>query len=490
MVFLSRPLAATVTAAAMRNPYAWVRLCGGQALLVLPLLFRLRWHLLAPLQAAMGALCASQLPATAAAVHAAVPGISAEAFVVACAAFLVTVGLPLPLLACRYVLHVERQRFVTSALRASGGGRPRGRGSMGHGVLHRSQHDVAERHSLADSSVSAGQTACDWPAKQLPLPAVPASAAAMEGKADRAAATLDGGAELPQHPTEASDEPALWRSTSSRGTKYGRSLSAAFDPMASFAMPQPGPALHGNSTVSLAPEGGFAESSVDDLVSQWEAAVFQPPPDPPFSSVVDRSACKPAADALTEAPASAALAVPAAALSDSKSEDSDSLLDHVSLSLEELLTRADALVDELLDDMHQSRSLNQRAPADALQSDSSSDGGGGGSSSGGGQSPDHCTVPTPGSVPPEQPALVSAGMRPSAARFRPALDAATQPPARPFSQQFEESVDALIDEELDGLLAEVGDQRPVAPTRVAPRTDGGAGPPPGRCMSGRGWLTR
>ena len=126
VVCLSRPLAASVTAATMRNPYAWVRLCGGQGLLVLPLLFRLRWHLLAPLHFAMVALCASQLRRTAAAVHVAVPEVSAEAFVAGCAAFLLCIGLPLPLLACRYVLHVERQRFVTSVFRTNGGAGGRG----------------------------------------------------------------------------------------------------------------------------------------------------------------------------------------------------------------------------------------------------------------------------------------------------------------------------------------------------------------------------
>jgi len=473
---LSRPLASTVTAAAMRNPYAWVRLCGGQALLVLPLLFRMRWHLLAPLQAAMAALCAWQLPGTAAAVHAAVPAISVEVFVVACAAFLAFVGLPLPLLACRYVLRVERQRFVTSALRASaggGGGHPHRRRSRGQGTFGSSQHGSAGRHS--ETSCGAGKTACEWPAKQLPIPAVSAFAAVMEGKADRAADMLDGAAELAQQSAEPSEEPAIWRA-SSRGAKYGRSLSATFDPIASFVMPQPGPALHGNSTVSVAPEGGFAESSVDDLVSQWEAAVFQPPPDPPFGDAVDGLALEPAADAPTEAPASAVLAVPATAVSDSEREDIDGLLvDHLSPSLDELLTRADALVDEMLDDMHQSLE-QQPLDDDALLLDSGS------SSRSIGRVVEQDAAPT-GSAPPLQPAP-SVARAPSVVRFRPALDAAAQPPARPFSQQFEASVDALIDTELNGLLAEEDDLSPVImPARTPPQAGGDAGQPHFRCAS-------
>ena len=214
--------------------------------------------------------------------------------------------------------------------------------------------------------------------------------------------------------------------------------------MLGFAVPQQGPALPKNSIVSIGPADDFAAASIDDLVEQWEAALFDPPPAAPSQILANGPVLRssdPLDLALLEPTASAVLGPLAPAACDMKQAACDGLPEPLSLSWDELLTRADALVDELLEDV-QARKPAQRAAGDTAHRGSGCSG--------------HRAAPAagPGSLLPSWrpagPAVAGAtGVR--AAQTLPA-----HPPTplllQPL-QQFEATVDALVDEELASLLA-------------------------------------
>ena len=449
LLFLSRPLAATATAATMRSPYSWVRLCGGQGLLVLPLLFRMRWHLRVPLHSGMVALCAVQLRRTAAAVHLAVPEVSAEAFVFACAAFLMLAGLPLPLLACRYIMQVERQRFIASVFRG-------GHGAWLGGAHVGASPGLIERSRLGSGCLLVSGGVEGWGTGRAEKGLLPCVSTAMAGvglgwdETPFAAATpaLNGTAAFAplRHMTQ------LPASTPACGAAV-RAV-AGFDPgadelMQTVSLCAQSPALSAGKCMSGPATADHFTESVEALVQQCDDAVSEPVHAPllsfgplngtvlmPHSAAVPEAAA-PQTEVQELGYAEAGRRTEGAEAAQQDSADFD---DDLNPSLDELLARADVLVDQMLDQINPRTRAQQstgKPPPPGMYDR--------------GNRP--VTPGASGFSPAARPAelyMASSGV--GAARV--AADPGARLPARVFSQQFKARVDALVDEELDSLLLE------------------------------------
>ena len=476
VLFLSRPLAAAATADALRSPYAWVRLCGGQGLVLLPLLFRMRWHLLAPLHCAMVALCATRLRRTAAAVHLAVPELNAEAFIATGAAILVLAGLPLPLLACRYVKHVERQRFLASVFCGKRGGWPN---RARREATPASSEPRAKRPGcLAVCGGSLGERA-PVTGKAASLCAASDVVAVGRGLHPFVAATAEikGTAALapPQQMVQLTAFTPAWRAASGSVSTAASGASEILE-----AMPLPGlyPAVQVDGLASEAPGADAAADSVDALVQQWEAALLQPVAAPAFAQL----------DASVLAADSAVGPQSAAARTEVQKRNSarqytrageaaqhcgDEWQDDLSLSLDELMASADELVDQMVDDMMASKPARQLARDMPFVSSSQRT---------------IVLMPLPAASAdaslPARPAELYAASSFGAAPAKACHHPAARLPARAFSQQFEATVDALVDEELDSLLAEESaDGVAVQPRRWQPQVGKPVGPLRSGCVS-------